>query len=367
MERFQLDTPALVIDSKVLVENIKDMSEFARINGVKLRPHIKSHKMSYIGNLQREYGAKGITVAKLGEAETMAQKGIDDIFIAYQLIGEEKLQRFFNLTDKAKLRVAVDSMYGAMELSRRAQQRKISVDIMVEIDTGLRRCGLVPGKDAEKLIYEIHKLPFLNFKGIFTHAGNSYGCDSIGCVEAIGKHEGEVMVALAESLKSIGIMCHEISVGSTPTAKFSGAVKGVTEIRPGNYVFNDAIQVGLGIAKEYNCSLRVYARVISRPESNRAIIDAGSKVLALDKGAHGNSIVQGHGVVVSHRGATVSRLSEEHGILDLTGCDKEMSIGDLVEIIPNHACTVINLSSNVYVVKDSIIEKVEVEARGKVE
>jgi len=167
----EIDTPFLLINHDILENNIRDMADFAASKGIKLRPHIKSHKMPYIAKLQAQYGAKGITTAKLGEAEVMADSGIEDIFIAYQIIGEQKINRLFELKKKANISVAVDSMEGALELSKGAGENNTRIEVMVEIDTGLNRCGLRPGDDVLGFIVELQKMPNLIFKGIFTHGG----------------------------------------------------------------------------------------------------------------------------------------------------------------------------------------------------
>ncbi|NPV42567.1 MAG: D-TA family PLP-dependent enzyme [Firmicutes bacterium] len=362
---YNLSTPHLIIRRDVLENNIRDMALFAQSAGVSLRPHIKSHKIPEIARLQIEFGAKGITVSKIGEAEVMADSGIDDIFIAYQIIGKDKIQRLIDLAKRVNVRVGVDSLYGLDILNEAFENQGFAIDVMIEIDTGLKRCGLEPGKGVIDFAKEVLKRRALNFKGIFTHAGNAYGAQNRDQVRQIGEEEGRVMARLADELNRHGINVEVVSVGSTPTAKISGKEKRVTEIRPGNYVFYDAIQMGLGTADENMCSLRVLTTVISKPSPDRAIIDAGSKTFALDKGAHGVSNVKGFGYIVGKKGVVIERLSEEHGILDISQ-NHDIQIGEMLEVIPNHACPVINLFDEVAYVEGSRVKGFwKIAARGK--
>lgn len=362
----ELDTPALLVREAILLRNIEDMAYFAENAGVNLRPHTKAHKLPPIARAQISAGAGGITVSKLGEAEVMIEDGITDILIAYELVGLAKMERLLHLLEKADLKVAVDSIEGARELDAASAGQNKKVKILLEINTGLNRCGVLPGEEALNLAQELVKLPHLQFLGIMTHAGHVYGAENWEKVEGIGQAEGEEMVKTAELLRAHGIEVPVVSVGSTPTAKIAGMVKGVTEVRPGNYVFYDAIQVGLGVAISDDCSLSVLATVISRPAPERVVIDAGSKVFALDQGAHGKSSVRGFGMVKGYDNIVVERLSEEHGILRVP-VDCPLKIGDRIEIIPNHACTVINLFDEINLVRnDEVAEVWTIKGRGRV-
>lgn len=362
------DTPVVVVDLDKLETNIREMAEFAREAGVSLRPHIKSHKTVEIARKQMAAGAVGVTVAKLGEAEVMVEAGISDILIAYQVVGEVKLRRLMDLMGRATITVAVDTLPGARMLAEAARGRGRHVPVVVEVNSGLDRCGVLPGEETLCLVRQLLELPELIFKGLMTHAGQAYGASSPRQVAEIGRHEGEVMVATAGLLRKSGIPVETVSVGSTPTVKTSGRVKGVTEIRPGNYVFYDAIQHGLGVAPLERCALSVLATVISRPAPGRAVIDAGSKTFALDKGAHGTAVVQGFGVVKGLPGWQLTRLSEEHGILeDAAKMEREPEAGEVLEIIPNHACPVVNLTDRVLVVRSGkAVDEWRVAARGRV-
>ncbi len=365
MEELLFDTPVAVVDLDKLEKNIEQMAALCRARGIALRPHIKSHKIPEIALAQLKAGAIGITAAKLGEAEEMARAGVKDIFIANQITGPAKLKRLAALAAGIKLSVGVDSWRNARELDQIARETGLVLDVLVEIDTGLHRCGLEPGPQVIELAKKLRERPSLHLKGIFTHAGHAYGARGPAQVEEIGRDEGQVMAQLARQLKAAGTPVEVVSVGSTPTARHAAQVPGVTELRPGNYVFYDAIQLALGVAAVGNCALTVRATVISRPAPDRAVIDAGSKALNLDKGAHGASLVRGFGIVLGRPGLTIERLSEEHGILALDPAEI-LDVGDVVEIIPNHACTVINLFDTVLGTrKGKAAEVLRVAARGK--
>ncbi|EOD01347.1 alanine racemase [Caldisalinibacter kiritimatiensis] len=361
----ELDTPCVIIDLNKLNNNIKDMQRFASKNKVTLRPMIKTHKMPQIANMQIKNGAKGITCAKISEAEVMAKAGIKDIFIAYEIVTEDKIKRLLNLSKKVKLSVAVDSKYGVDMLNKYFKKANNNIDVLIEINTGLNRCGLNNLDEIYSLAEHIMNSSNVYIKGIFTHAGNVYGAKDKNEVNDIGKYEGNFIVKIKEYLETKGIKVDTVSTGSTPTAKISGKIKGVNEIRPGNYVFYDAIQHSLGVIDIGSCSLSVLSTVISKPTEKRAVIDAGSKSLGLDKGAHGISKVKGYGIIKKFSDITIERLSEEHGILSLK--NSKIKIGDKVEIVPNHACTVVNLFDYAYLTDgEKILDIFRIEARGMV-
>lgn len=338
-----METPFVFLDKEKLQNNIDAMATFAAEHGVKLRPHAKAHKLPQIAKMQIKAGACGITVAKLSEAEVMFAAGIEDILLAYPLIGESKLARAKDLLAAGcKLTLMVDSLFGAEKISELATPG--GTDVLVKVDSGLHRCGLEPGPQLDCLVSQLQSLPAINLRGLMTHAGHVYGCADPSLVAEIGRAEGELMVRTATAMRARGLPIDEVSIGATPTVFWGGQIPGVTEIRPGNYVFYDATQVSLGVVGPERCSLRVIATVVSRPTPNRGIIDAGAKVLALDQGAHGSNAVCGFGLMESPDWQLV-RLSEEHGVVEGSNLP---SIGSQVWIIPNHACPVINLVDRVW-------------------
>jgi len=300
-----LDTPALIVDLDRLEGNIARWAAFARQAGVRLRPHGKTHKCVEIARRQVDAGAVGLTLAKIGEAEVMAASGIRDIFLAYEVIGAPKLARLQALARTARIQVGVDSVEGADALDSTARDAGLVFDVLIEVDTGLGRCGVPPGEALEALARHVARLRGLRIAGIFTYRG--YRPDP----EAAGHEEGEIMVREADRLRTAGIEIEEISVGSTPTGRSAGRVPGITEIRPGTYVFNDAMQVRWGCATADECALTVLARVISRPSRDVAVLDAGSKALTAERGPF-SSRGDSHGVIRGYPDCQIDRPWEEH-------------------------------------------------------
>jgi D-serine deaminase-like pyridoxal phosphate-dependent protein len=360
----QIDTPALLIDLDIVDRNLERMQQRADKFGVALRPHIKTHKIPELALLQMRLGASGITAAKVSEAEVMAAAGIKNIFVANQIVTKEKLTRLAALSKEKSISIGLDSVAAAHKLSDVFAASGLSIEYLIEINSGLNRCGVLPGKEAVELFQTVHPLPALRFKGIFTHAGQVYGADSLSEVKEISRHESTIMADTAQAFAEIGTSAAIVSVGSTPTMKVWQGHEAVNEIRPGNYIFYDAIQVSLGAATLEECALSIVATVISRPEKERAVLDGGSKAFGLDKGAHGKEKVTGFGMVLG-KNAVLARLSEEHGIMTLDP-KVDLDIGDKVRIIPNHACAVVNLFDRAYGLRDDkVVREFKIAARGK--
>ena len=356
-----LDTPVLIVDLDRLDANIARWAAFAREAGVKLRPHGKTHKCVEIARRQIEAGAVGLTLAKIGEAEVMAQAGVGDIFLAYEVIGAPKLPRLIALARQVRVRVGVDSAEGAEPLARAAQAAGMALDVLIEVDSGLGRCGVRPGQDLVALAQSLARMKGLRIAGIFTYRG--YRPD----LEAAGREEGEIMVAEADRLRRAGIEIEEISVGSTPTGRSAGRVSGVTEIRPGTYVFNDAMQVRWGSASPDECALAVLARVISRPSRDVAVLDAGSKALTAERGPY-SSRGDSHGVIREYPDCQIDRLWEEHGRVQLTDDARRLRVGDLVEVIPSHVCPTVNLAERLVCTRQGrVVDTWAVAARAQVQ
>jgi D-serine deaminase-like pyridoxal phosphate-dependent protein len=362
MNKFDLDTPALLVDWDRLQSNIARMQKIADDAGVKLRPHTKTHKTPAIAHLQLRAGARGITVSKLGEAEVMAAAGIDDILVAYPLQGATKMARLLNLAERGPVRVSLDSMKVARDISDAASSRGRKIPVLVEVDTGLHRVGLAPCEGVRDFVRDLVKLPGVEFIGLLTHAGHGYASKSVEEVAEVGKQEGEQMAESAELVRADGIEVQEVSVGSTPTAPFAARVKGVTEIRPGNYVFYDTSQLALHSCTPDDCALTLLATVVVR-HSDRLVFDGGSKVLSSDRLGPG---VTSYGAVKGFPHLEIWRLSEEHASVKITGEGPLPEIGDKVEIIPNHACAVMNLHDKFYALRgDRVIGEFPILGRGK--
>jgi D-serine deaminase-like pyridoxal phosphate-dependent protein len=358
-----IDTPALLIDLDRAEKNLRQMQQKADQYGVSLRPHIKTHKIPELALKQVQLGACGITASKVAEAEVMAKAGIDDIFIANQIVAYQKLARLLALSRKINIAVGLDSLAGAQRLSETFSAAGATADYLIEINSGLNRCGVMPGRETIELLKALESLPAIKFKGIFTHAGQVYGKTSLAEVKQVSQIESQTMREIFADLQELGYNTQTVSVGSTPTMKVWQGLSGINEIRPGNYIFNDANQIALQVAKPEDCALTVLATVVSRPASDRAVIDAGSKVLALDKGGHGVETAKGHGMVLGRK-IVIDRLSEEHGIMSLDPADS-LAVGDCVQIIPNHACPVVNLFDSAYGIRNGAVETVfKIAARG---
>jgi len=357
-------TPYLLIDGTQLERNILRMANVARENGIALRPHVKTHKIPRIAREQLEAGAAGITVAKLSEAEVMADGGIEDIFIAYPLVTEAKIRQAVRLGERVRLIVGVDSLEGARRLSEAAEGPNL--EVRLEVDTGLRRTG-IPRDEAVGLAGEIESMGNLDLTGIYTYRGAVLGGSKTLELEKAGLEEGRVMVSLAEQMRERGIRIEDVSVGSTPTAEYVAKVEGVTEIRPGTYVFYDRMQARLGACSLDDCAAVVVCTVVSRPTGDLAIIDGGSKTFATDVAPGADPLnLEGYGHIVGYPDAVLERLTEEHGMLSVDE-DCDLEVGDTLQIIPNHICSTVNLHDQVYLVgEDGAVEERRVAARGKV-
>jgi len=344
--------------------NLLKMADVASGNGVALRPHVKTHKIPDIAREQLEAGAAGITVAKLSEAEVMADSGIEDIFIAYPLVTEAKIRQAVRLGERVRLVVGVDSLEGARRLSAVAEGH--TVEVRLEVDTGLRRTGVLHD-EAVGLAGEIEGMGNLDLTGIYTYRGAVLGGSKTLELEKAGLEEGQIMVSLADQMREPGIRVDDVSVGSTPTAEYVAKVDGVTEIRPGTYVFYDRMQARLGACSLDECAAVVVCTVVSRPARDLAIIDGGSKTFATDVAPGAEPLnLEGYGHVVGYPDAVLERLTEEHGMLSVNeGCNLE--VGDTLQIIPNHICSTVNLHDEVYLLReDGVVEETRVAARGKV-
>jgi D-serine deaminase-like pyridoxal phosphate-dependent protein len=359
----EVDTPALVVSEAIMRRNIAGMAAFAASVGVSLRPHIKTHKTPRIARLQLAAGAVGITCAKVGEAEVMVdQAGVGDVLLAYPTIGEPKMRRLVALMDRARIAVAVDSLAAAQMLSESMSRHDRTLDVVLEVNTGQNRSGVTVGAEAETLAVAIARLPNLTLTGIMTHEGHANSAPP-GEIEAIAIAAGKAMVETAEAIRKHGIALPTVSVGSTPAAHFTPTVSGVTEMRPGTYVFNDNSAFRYGRIGVDQCAARFVATVVSRSASDRCVLDTGSKSLAMDL-SRGHD---GHGYIVGHPDVRIVKLSEEHAVCSLPVGTSGLEIGDRVEIIPNHVCPTVNLMNELFIVRDGrIVDSWTVAARGMV-
>lgn len=354
-------TPQPIIDLDIVERNIKSMSERLNQYGIKHRPHIKSSKSVQLAGKQLAAGAIGITVAKLSEAEVFVNAGISDILIAYAIVGEVNLERFARLHERADLLTTVDSLAGAGGLARVGLRSGKPVRVLIEVDGGLHRGGRQPGEDAAAFAKTVQEMAGIEVAGVMNYAGTIYkNTTRQGFIDAVTA-EAALLRETVERMKAYGVPVDIISSGSTPSALFCEHLQGVTEVRAGNYIFFDASGIGMGLAAEEDCALRVLATVISTPLPGLATIDAGTKTLTSDK-AHGRP---GFGIVVGRPGIEITALNEEHGFLAFDPQQEQLSIGEQIEIIPNHSCVIPNLYTELQGVRQGqAAERLVIDARG---
>jgi D-serine deaminase-like pyridoxal phosphate-dependent protein len=370
-----LETPCMAVDLDVLERNVQAMADHTRRFGVGLRPHAKTHKCVAIAAMQLRAGAIGLTLAKIGEVEALLAAGsadspqplpLDDVLLAFPIVGERKLARLLALAERVRLTVALDSPDAATELGEAATAAGRTIGVLVEVDTGGRRCGTLPGEPTLALARHLVETPGIEFRGLMTHEGHAYAA-SPTTLREISQQAGRAMVETADFIRAAGIDVPIVSVGSTPSARHIAEVTGVTEVRPGTYVFQDYNQIRLGVADVADCAAVVEATVVARPAPDRAVVDAGTKAVAADR----NMIVvdrEGYGSVVGQPGWFFGRASEEHGVLlrqDDAHAD-DLRVGQRVQLIPNHICPAVNLYDRLVVHRGGVVQgEWAVAARGQ--
>lgn len=343
-------TPCAVIDMDRVERNIARIQKACDDAGIANRPHIKTHKNPTIAKMQVAAGAKGITCQKLGEAEIMANAGIDDILISYNLLGEEKMARLGALQAKANMTVAADNSTVVAGLPKAAAASGRPLSVVVECDTGRKRAGVETPAEAIALAREIATSKGLEFAGFMLYPTET------GWAEA-QKFYDEALAGV----RAHGLDAKIVSTGGTPNLVNIGKLKGGTEHRFGTYIYNDRMQVAAGVASWDDCALHIYSTVVSRAAPERGILDAGSKTLTSDTGG-----LDGHGLILEHPEAKIAKFAEEHGFLDLSRSNTRPNVGDVVRIVPNHVCVVVNMMDEVVMVRgEEIIGTLPVAARGK--
>jgi D-serine deaminase-like pyridoxal phosphate-dependent protein len=346
----QFGTPAVVIDLDVVERNIARLQALCDAAGIANRPHIKTHKSPLIAAMQRDAGARGITCQKLGEAEIMVEAGLDDILISYNILGEQKLDRLGRLLSNTKVTVAADNPTVVAGLPRAAAIAGRDLDVVVECDTGRKRAGVETAAEAVALARDIASRQGLSFAGFMLYPPEDAATDTQAFLDA----------AMA-GVRELGLEPRIVSSGGTPNLVNLGKIEGVTEHRAGTYVFNDRMMLAAGMARLEDCALTVYATVVSRAGPGRGILDSGSKTLTSDTGG-----LEGYGLILEHPEAQIARFAEEHGFLDLSRCNDHPKVGDIVRVIPNHVCVVVNMVDRLVAVRGGdIVGEFPVEARGR--
>jgi len=359
----ELDTPSMLVDEALMEQNINEMQALARSLGAQLRPHIKTHKTPQIALRQIGAGARGITCAKLGEAEVMADGGVEDILMAYPVVTPIKIQRLLHLMERVRMIIALDSIEAAESLATAMNRNDRTLEIFVEINTGQNRAGKLWGQEATNFATKVARLPGLKLIGIMTHEGHTHTLPA-DQIAAGAREAGHRLVETAEMIRKQGVDLLEVSVGSTPSSPYTASIGGITEMRPGTYVFRDTTGFVYGQFGPERCAARVLATVVAHPAVDRVILDCGSKTLALDL-SKGHP---GHGYIVGHPTSVLARLSEEHGVVEIGENDPGFAIGDRVEVVPNHICPSVNLLDTLTIVRDGdVIDTWPIAARGKVQ
>jgi len=345
----ELPTPAVLIDLPTLRRNIAQMAELARGFGVALRPHWKTSKCAEVGRLQLEAGAVGLTAATAAEVEALVEAGFEDVFWAYPPVGPHRISTALRAARRARLIVGVDSLASAEPLAEAAAAEGVDLEVRLEVDTGLGRTGIRPD-DVQDAARRLTQMPGLALEGVFTHEGHvqGVGADPERRVE-VGTAAGRLLAEVAERLRADGFEIPSVSVGSTAGARSAPSVAGVTEARPGTYVYGDENQVAIRTVDPTDTAMTVLSRVISTQRGEPVLVDAGIKAMSSDGTMHGDGRI---GTVVSDGGGVLATGHEEHGFLRGSSPSR---VGDPIRIRPNHACGLTNMHSHVFAVEDGVV------------
>ncbi len=368
MNIMELDTPALLIDREIMLDNIKYMQSYADKYGVRLRPHTKTHKMPRLARLQEKMGAGGIAVAKVGEAEVMARNGLKDIFIANEIVGEAKLARIRELAESIDISFGIDSIPQTEMIERVFDGAGKKAQVLIEIEVGEERSGIIEEADFIALVNYIKTCRNVHLKGIFSHDGHSYHADNLeDCREKYIVSQKRTL-RFAELSTELGCPPETVSIGSTPSLMHDfGVMPGITELRPGTYILMDASQ-GNAIGTYDRCAATVLTTVISRPTEERVITDVGAKGITAQTRTKGICRTQGLGAIKGYDGVYIHDVYDEHAIIYNKKFRDAVKVGDKVQIIANHICPVCNLHEKAYLVsKGEVIEEIPIECRGKLQ
>lgn len=354
-------TPSLMIDLPIVDRNVERMMSYLHANRINLRPHTKTHKCIAFAKRQIAEGASGLTVAKVGEAELMAQVS-KDLLIAYPAIDPARCNRIAELAARSQVCVAIDSIQGLNTLAEAASAAGSVIGILVDLDVGFHRTGVQSPTAALALAQHVSMCKSLRLDGLFFYPGHIW--------EPADEQREELSridAVLADTLefwKKSGFHARIVSGGSTPTAYQSHWIKSQTEVRPGTYLFNDMNTARAGFCSLEDCAASLVCTVVSDAVPGKVVIDAGSKAFTSDQNVLAPD--SGHGYVCGYAEARVDRLSEEHGELDVSSCDKKPKLAERVRVIPNHICPCINLQDEAWVRhSDGRLEALRIDARGK--
>ena len=357
----ELETPTPVVDLGRMERNLDHMAAYAAAHTLVLRPHIKTHKTPWLAAEQLRRGAIGVTCATPREAEVMSEVA-DDVLLAYPAVGSAKARRVAGLPSDVRLTVALDSARAADDLADAAREAGRRVGVLVECDMGMRRVGVQSADEAVALARHVAGRRELEYTGIAFYPGHIRERveEQDDSLRALGERLGRTLDALRRATLDPTI----VSGGSTPTALRTHEIAGVTEMRPGTYIYNDRTTAAIGACAMDECALTVLATVVSTSVPGQAVIDAGSKSLGREpmRGAE----AEGFGIVQDREDVIVRAMSEEHGLLDLSRTDWRPAVGDRVRVIPNHVCIVVHLFDVVHGIRGDVVETSwQVAARGR--
>jgi len=343
--KWEVDTPALLLDMEAVEANLARMAEWFEDRPCGLRPHFKTHKLPLIARMQVEAGAVGIACAKLSEAQVLLEHGIRDVLIANQVVGQEKVRRLVGLAGWGRLTVCVDDAANAEMISARAAEQGRRVDVLIEVNVGLNRCGVAPGRPALELAGRIAGLPGLGFQGLMGYEGGLFIKDEAR-KEAECRKANRALVETRDLLEKNGFPVRVVSAGGSNTYRLTGSYPGVTEVQAGSYVTMDTHSQDHGL--DFRPALSLMTTVVSRPEPGRAVIDAGLKAVSQDLGLPrcGRPEME------------LVKLNEEHGHLRIKNPDLPLGPGDKIELIPSHGCTTIPLHDRYVLVRGRMVESV---------
>ncbi len=350
--KHEIETPALLLYMDAVERNINKMANFFADKECKLRPHVKTHKLPLIAHKQIEAGAVGITCAKLSEAKIFLESGIKNILIANEVVGRTKIQKLVHLAVYGDIIVCIDNLQNAKEISEAAEAIGRKMNVLVEVDVGLNRCGVKPGKLALEFVQQITKLEPLVFRGLMGYEGGLFIKDleekKRKCLES-----NRLLVETKELIQENGIPVEITTAGGSNTFNLTGLYPGITDIQVGSYVTMDAHNRDYGL--DFEQAITVLTTIISRPEKGRAVTDAGKKSLSTDEGMP----------ICMDAGITLFKLNEEHGHLKFDNPDFDLKVGDKIEIIPSHGCTTIPLFDRYLIIRNDHVESIaEIYARG---
>ena len=355
-----VETPAVVVDLDRLDANLSRAADYAATHGLALRPHVKTHKSPFVAAAQLRLGAKGLTCATPREAEVMSEVA-DDVLLAYPPVGRARARRIAALPASLRLLVALDSEQAASELPRAARDTRRDIGVYVELDLGMHRVGTPTVDAAVAVARYVTECDGLTFEGIAFYPGHIR--QPMSQQDAALEALDATLARALERFHEAGLPPRVVSGGSTPTLWRTHEVPGVTEIRPGTYVFNDRQTVATGACGWDDCALTILATVVSTAIPGQAVIDAGTKALGREPM---NDPAAGFGQLLDRPNVVVARMSEEHGMLDLGDSGWRPSVGDVVRVVPNHVCVAVHLQDVMYGVRSERLERSwPITARGR--